>query len=250
MGRENQKHGGGVLGVFTFQGSAHTWLNGKIKEIMTSSRCQRTRKWPDFRTNCFEWCRVLSQSCMVESTGWSSPFSPSASYTIWCQLCHCWVCWVCTLRWTWLAVCHDVYSSYSVLISSPWSKPHTSSTNSHIIQEMTQMSTKYILPNVYKIQLISCLWLERASDQLENWEQRCRIGYHGQHFTFIFWQFSFLILKKAVVLWLQLSHTFPDCSEDEVGAASDKGLEAEAVSTSWNLKAGCLCLRVWVFVSV
>ena len=113
-----------------------------------------------------------------------------------------------------------------------------------------QMSTKYILPNVYKIQFISCLWLERASDQLENWEQRCRIGYHGQHFTFIFWQFSFLIFKKAVVLWLQLSHAFPDCSEDEVGAASDKGLEAEVVSTSWNLKAGCLCLRVWVFVSV
>lgn len=135
MGRENQKHGGGVLGVFTFQGSAHTWLNGKIKEIMTSSRCQRTRKWPDFRNNCFEWCRVLSQSCMVESTGRSSPFLPSASYTIWCQLSHCWVCWVCTLRWTWLAVCHDVYSSYSVLISSPWSKSHTSSTNSHIIHE-------------------------------------------------------------------------------------------------------------------
>lgn len=248
MGRENQKHGGGVLGVFTFQGSAHTWLNGKIKEIMTSSRCQRTRKWPDFRNNCFEWCRVLSQSCMVESTGRSSPFPPSASYTIWCQLSHCWVCWVCTkvnltgrVPWrVFLILCSNFFTLIQVTYFIYQQSHHPRG----------QMSTKYILPNVYKIQLISCLWLERASDQLENWEQRCRIGYHGQHFTFILWQFSFLIFKKAVVLWLQLSHSFPDCSEDEVGVASDKGLEAEAVSTSWNLKAGCLCLRVWVFVSV
>lgn len=60
MGRENQNQGGGISGVFTFQGSAHTWLKEKIKEIMTSRRRQRTRKWPDFRNNFFEWCRVLS----------------------------------------------------------------------------------------------------------------------------------------------------------------------------------------------
>lgn len=172
MGRENQNQGGGISGVFTFQGSAQTWLKEKIKEIMTSSRRQRTRKWPDFRNNFFEWCRVLSQSCMVESTGWSSPFSPSASSSICCQISHCWVCWDLGSKVNLIGrVSRRVFlilrSNFFILIHA------TDFIYQQADHPRGQTSTKYILPNVYKIpSLFHVYGLRGHQINLENKRKR------------------------------------------------------------------------------